>query len=943
LDWQPFDWFDTIRIKNTETIMIDGRKISLAVSDVQLSPVASSKYPHGVMIIYLMVVLGLGSWIYHQFSQKIMVGAYGVFGSILVAIWWWGTNTLVFLGLTHVPFVGIAVGVIFNSIVLYYMWRWVPALQVWMNRGIERMTPWIERLRVRVLPVVRYGQWLWQRPIVLYTLSVVLYFCPWLWQQQVISPIDVRLAANLPVTEADYNTSSYFSDYVFYTAEEHMLMHAPRAGWLSTWSDMNQLGRPLSQLGGWNVSYVLTWVLRIWIDNPYVFFTVNFVLYTYLAGLFALLYVRQLLHHTGLALLAAYLIIASPFFFYWNTYLTFVATTCWALALLCGFLWLRNKPSWQPVLLLAFAVYSLLSMGYQQMIIHLGYIFVGYVVYLLWQLRDNRQRFWQFIGYAIGAMVMGIVMAVPVYLDTIQAATLATVRQTLSAEYFYDVMPYFNGVTELFRAGLNYVLKDIFVPVDDFNTQTYPYRGGYTSLFVCMLVLIGAIWRWRDTWGWSVWVVIAVLFSFSRTAFVFGYEQLHLPQLSRAVMFYGAGQQVPELILAVYGAHVLLHDAVTRTTKILLGAVWLGVTLIVSATMFMTVRDVDFQWIFMGSEFFVVFELVIVGCLLVMALIDAPRIKMAIMFGVLSIQLVWLLQPLLLTKSITAIATTSPSTEVIRQTLQPGERMAMVDELDSELANQRATYNELTPFGLNYNAVLNLPQLGTYYPLQSKYYVTLMKRFGVNYDYYNPYIRKIALPMPENDQWMANIRTIVSKNPLTDSNLTLTARTDGFIPFYVYTTPATMGCCLQVPLRDVRIVPSAQQDEYWIDTPKAPTNRQLQKSEDQGDRFVVPVTESTNENIIVFSQIYYAQWYARVRTATGWQDAPTVVVNAAYQGVLIPAGTQEVIMEFRPWAYWSIIPNIFWLGCLLVLFGRWVWMDTPFQSYMSYLRQRRIG
>ena len=144
-----------------------------------------------------------------------------------------------------------------------------------------------------------------------------------------------------------------------------------------------------------------------------------------------------------------------------------------------------------------------------------------------------------------------------------------------------------------------------------------------------------------------------------------------------------------------------------------------------------------------------------------------------------------------------------------------------------------------------------------------------MKRFGVNYDYYNQYTRKINLPMPENDQWMANIRTIVSKNPLTDPNLTLTTRTGGFIPFYVYTTPTTMGCCLQVSLSDVRTVTAAQQDEYWIDTPKAPTNRQLQKSEDQGDRFVVPVAESANESIIVFSQIFHPQWYARVRTATG--------------------------------------------------------------------------
>jgi hypothetical protein len=113
------------------------------------------------------------------------------------------------------------------------------------------------------------------------------------------------------------------------------------------------------------------------------------------------------------------------------------------------------------------------------------------------------------------------------------------------------------------------------------------------------------------------WVILAVLLSFSRTAFIFGYEQLHLPQLSRAVLFYGAGQQIPELVLAIYGAHVLLHDTVIRTTKILLGVAWLSVVLIFCAAALITVRDADFQWVFFGREFFIVFELVIVGCLLV--------------------------------------------------------------------------------------------------------------------------------------------------------------------------------------------------------------------------------------------------------------------------------------------------------------------------------------
>jgi hypothetical protein len=940
LDWQPLTFWDGIRLKNSATALVDGRKISLAVSDVLFTPLTKMYYPNGVMLFYLVMVLLLGTWVYWQFSPKMVTAAYSVFGVVLVGMWWWGVQSMVVFGLTHTPLVWLIMGLIGNGIFVYYLFRYISVLQQVVQRGYAVIAPRFVALRGSSTPVGRCVVWLWQRPVMLYTLVVVLYFCPWIWQQQVISPINMRLAANLPVTEADYTTTSIFTDYVFYLSEEHMLMNSPRANWLSTWSDMTQLGRPITQLHGWSVSYVLTWIMRIFITDPYVFFTVTFVFYLYLAGLFALLYVQRILQHTGFALFAAYLIAASPFFFYWNTYLTFVAATCWTIGLLYGLTWLRDTPHWKPALFLTFVIYSLLCMGYQQMIIHVVYMMSSYFCYVLWQLRSNRSQQWKFIGYTVVAAIVGSIMVVPIYLDTIQAATLATVRQTLNVKYFYDVMPYFHTVKDVLRTGLTYILKDIFVSNTDFHTVIYPYRGGYTSLFVGMLMVIGAIWRWRDTWSWSAWVVIAVLFSFSRSVFIFGYEQLHLPQLSRAVMFYGAGQQIPEMVLAVYGLHVIISDTFIRTTKILIGMVSVSIVLIMGATLLTFARDAHFQWVFMGVAQFIALELIVVGCVIIMALVDSVRIKMIMAFGVLSLQLVFLLQPMLLTQSTAKIIDTSPSTVLIQQTLQLGERMAMVDELTQELANARATYNELTPFGLNYNVVLQLPQIGTYHPLQPKYYVALMKRFGVDYSYYKPYTRKINLPMPENDQWMANVRTIVSKNPVNDPNLVFAARTNGFIPFYVYTTPSTMGCCLQVPLSDVRIVPSAQQDDYWIDTPKAVTNRQLQKSVNQGDRFVVPVAESTTESIIVFSQIFHPQWHARVRMATGWQDATPVVVNEAYQGVRVPVGAQEVVMEFRPWSFWSIIPNLFWLGCALLLLGRWTWAYVPIQSFVQQLRKR---
>jgi len=938
LDRQPFTLWHAVHLKNSDIALVDGRKVSVTISDVIFTPLTSTKSPNGWVILYLILVVVIGTWVYSQFSLHVVRVVYSIFGIVLVGIWWYGVQAVVFVVLMNIPLIWFLGGLGLNLLLLYYF----GVLQL----RVSRVGIWIQqRLMVfgsYVTPIYAGMRWLWQRPILLYSITVALYFGGWLWGTQVISPIDMKFAVNMPFTTADHvNYEGFFSDYVLlYVPELYQVMHEPRSTWIGTWNNMIELGRQTLHYGGWSSSYILTWVMLVFITDPFVFFTITFVLYVYLTGLFALLYVRRELQHTGLALFAAYIISFSPFFFFWNTYLLFYTATCWGIAILYGLIWIRDTPNWKSVLFLTFAIYSILSMVYPQMTIYIMYMMGGYFLYLLWQLRKDYQKLWRFAVCSIVAGIVGVIMVVPQYLDIFQTSVLAFNRQQQGIKYFTDVMVHFNTVQEVLQVGFAYILKDIFEPSNKFVSQMYPYRGGYTTLFIFLLMMIGAIWRWRQTWGWSLWFVIAVILSFSQTAFTFSYEQLHLPQLSRAVMIWGAGQQIPEMILAVYGMHVIISESVTRSAKIMLGMVGVGIQLIIGACMMITIRKPNFQWTFMGMYEFVIFEVIVVALMLVVALVPSMRVKWTIVFGILFLRVILLLQPMLITQPLAAIYVTSPATETIRQTLQPGERMAMVDQLKNIIPNTVSTFNQITPFGGTYNVLLQIANIGTYGPLQSKYYVSLMQRFGVPYDFYNRYIRAIALPMPENDQWMANIRTIVSKNPLNDANLTLTARTEGAIPFYVYTTPSTMGCCLQVPLSDVRIDATAQEVVYWIDTPKAATNRQLQKSEDQGDRFVVPVAESANESIIVFSQIFHPQWYARVRTTTGWQDATTVVVNASYQGVRVPVGTQEVVMEFRPWVFWSIIPNIFWLGCALVLFGRWMWSYVPIQSFVQQLRKR---
>ena len=1010
--WQPLHFWDEIQIKSTQAVEIDGRSIAFSVSEVGLTPLTDTKYPHGMVLGYLFLVMLISTWVYATSSSGVFNAVYCVLVALLIGFWqlmadlpwlvtgmWQFQNellgTLQYDGTVVAQLqstssgigesvatgvrllqsaivdlwksIGIAVvqlqsaivdlwqniallsrknaqilwlvcGTVFNVLLVYVVYVYRARIRVFMAHGVtvlaQRMQ-WLNRLSA---PVSTRLRWLWQRPILLYSLTIIVFFSGLLWNTQVIAPNDSRIAVNIPYSDDDTaNAGGFFSDYLlFFVPEQYLIANEPRSTWVSTWTNKTELGRELRHYG-LSQSYVLNWGMQFLFSDPFVFFTVAFVVHLYLTGLFAFLYVRRLLQQTSLALLAAYVVTFSPFFFFWNTYSTFYTAACWGVGILYGLLWLRDTLNWKSVLFLTFAVYSLFSLAYPQYIVYFAYMVLGYYAHEFWQLRNNTHKKWPFVGYSVLAVAVGTSMTIPQYLDLLQATALTDVT-VRNLEYYLLVFPKFDSASRMLEMGLAYVLRDIFEPLTKFKSTLFYYRGANTTLVVFLLMMVGAIWRWRQTWGWSLWIIIAFFMSFNQTAFVFGYEQLRLPQLSRGLaLFSGVTQIFPQMILVIYGVHVILSEQFNKTFKILLGMFAVGFQLIVVAGA-MKFND---KGVFTGMQQYVAFELLIVVCILMLALLSAPKMKWAVIYGVMLLQAIMLLQPMLVTKPIESVDRTSPSTEMIQQTLQPGERMALIENPEAGKPSGTTAFKRIQPFGGNYNAVSEVANIGTYSSLQSKYYVALMKRFGYMYvgrvaD--NMYVRRIPLPLPENDQWMANIRTVVSEKPVSDPSLALAFRTEGHTPFYVYTTPSTMGCCLQVPMTSIRIVRTKYQTNFWVDEPKAPTNRQLQQDEHQGDRFAVNGTEMYNESIIVFSQIYHPHWFARVRTAEGWKGANTIVVNEAYQGVRVPAGTVEVVMEFRPWIYWGIITNLIWLGCGLFIAARWLWRYEPLHSWVRHMR-----
>jgi hypothetical protein len=232
--------------------------------------------------------------------------------------------------------------------------------------------------------VRRHVSWLYQRPVLIYSIIMLVWFAPIFVSHQVILPFRPYTYANLePVPQSSYVETTFFSDYLtFYIPEVTFQQQTPRAGWIGLWTHSVEFGRPLSHGAGFSPAYFITWILMGVIHDPYLYFTIFFMVLVYTAGLFGVLYAYDISGNPGVGLLAGLLLAFTPSFFFWNSFPMFIAPTTWGMALLYGLHRIRHQPkSRWSILLVAFAVYSLIYMAYPQTIIHLGYtllvIFVG--------------------------------------------------------------------------------------------------------------------------------------------------------------------------------------------------------------------------------------------------------------------------------------------------------------------------------------------------------------------------------------------------------------------------------------------------------------------------------------------------------------------------------------------------------------------------------------
>ncbi len=72
------------------------------------------------------------------------------------------------------------------------------------------------------------------------------------------------------------------------------------------------------------------------------------------------------------------------------------------------------------------------------------------------------------------------------------------------------------------------------------------------------------------------------------------------------------------------------------------------------------------------------------------------------------------------------------------------------------------------------------------------------------------------------------------------------------------------------------------------------------------ERIELALTPRAQPGLLWLSQQFHPQWRARA----GSERLTCVLVDDFYQGVLVPAGTERIVLEFRPWARWAWVPQV---------------------------------
>jgi hypothetical protein len=705
---------------------------------------------------------------------------------------------------------------------------------------------------------------------------------------EVVAPYPLAAETGPPRAPSAYIENGKFFDYWhFFIPEIQSHVQAPRSGWLALWTNDNELGRPLYH-GGFSGAYSPMWVLAKITDNPARLLTLASLGLCFLAGLFLMLLCKELALTPLAGLIAGASVAAAPLMMYWLTFPMFLAVVCWSAGALYALTRMARRIDLPGGAVLAFSCYSLMMTAFPQSVVFHAYLLTGY---LLWAFRRRRKSAGTAAGIRyLGAVavfgVTGILLSAPNILDIAGTASRSA-RIAADMSFFTATLPTIDSIAALMRTFSTGTFPEIIGnPVSP--SFPLPYEGLSITPVILFLALFGLLRCLRQTWGWWLAIVIVCAFAFVHPLYAFGVRHLGF-NLSRDNPL--DTLILPLAIISAHGVNALAGRSPLRTAAVKLSILGTTVSLI-AVLCFCWTAAMTIRWGIAAAMLAVI--LLLAGCL------------------VGSLRSFALIAALVLTGACTAfpLMLRRPATDLVRNS-DLVERVIAATPAGTRVAFIAPGADVLLP---NSNRIFGVASVHSYDSLSSRRYQALVRELGGETEQYGRWNSIVAPDFGSQIFWMSNIGLVISPTPILHPNLERFG-VEGTLQ--LYRVRDSMGCCLQSP-------GAAKAEPGGFSSTTREGIRPV-KTSDQGDvlQFEVHNYPDT-ESVLTLSQQYHDDWRASVRTASGWQVARTVPVNGVFQGVVIPAKSELVRLQFMPFVRFAWIAHVFWVVVMLMaVLGRY--------------------
>lgn len=660
---------------------------------------------------------------------------------------------------------------------------------------------------------------------------------------------------------------------VFCFPEEYLHQQGNHASWTALWNPHVQLGRPAFHYFGLSQAYWLTHLALELTRNVWSSYTAAVLATVALGAFFAWSLFRDLDLHPAVSAAAALGFALCAFHGHSGYELHYPSSSVWTMGALWSVWRLLKRPSPGNGVVFAFVLHSLLVSGFPQFVVYSAWFLGGAVVLGLRSLPGWSERRRSLSALAAFGLLGGA-SALFVHLDTFLMA-LTSPRTELS-DVFYN--PGFTGWRHALDLG-----QELFDPLWFERTQDGALVAGaaWTPFFGAGVLLAVLCLRSQLVRYLAGFVLVLLAMAQFPALHLFAVHHLGL-SFSRANPL--AASVVPVFVLAALGLDRSFRapGAGARGVAAALLPVLVGVIALLDVTRSgsggVHPSSVALSLGFSAAALWTVLRPSV-------AVLYLAALAAAFHYGADAL-------PTAKRAHVRSQLEPSPlAQEVLRRT-PGGARFAWVGTLPPR---------ELPP---NTEQLCGLNSLQSYDSLSPRRYRDWLDSWTPNgIDEWGIRFRYIegSASLLSDEFARSGVRVVLSSQPL-DSPVLRTAGRVGKVHLYETIEPRALEAWL--PARDFVLEGEGRaRTRPAADRPATGLVRRAGPDE----RIAFELEARPEAGLLWLSQQYHPQW----RASGSAGPLETVLVDDFWQGVLVPPGTSAVLLEFRPWARWAWIPQVF--------------------------------